>query len=304
MSYSSRLYMYGPVGLLLLIVVLYAVFWRVQSDTLAARLERANGGEILPGVSFSFAQKLVGGFPFRLDVVLTDVAFTYRNGGTEADWRIDRLALHRLSYGRNQFIFEADGKESLAWKSSADAAPETVSLTPQVARASAILADDRLIRFDADVWDPRGTATDPRHVSSAFSAARAQFHALARRNNTVDVMMQIENGQSGANGAQAAVPQIDCRAEIDHAEMLTGLERGNEAPATALQKWRDNLGVINVSSLSLNWPDAHAMLRGILTLNSQERLAGVLRGDWSGKNQKTQPMELRVENGSFQFRPG
>src|SRR6266566_1525497 len=52
MSYSSRIYMYGPVGLLLLIVVLYAVFWRVESDTLAARLERANGGEIMPGVAF------------------------------------------------------------------------------------------------------------------------------------------------------------------------------------------------------------------------------------------------------------
>ena len=71
MSYSSRIYMYGPVGLLLLIVVLYGVFWRVESDTLAARLERANGGNIMPGVAFSFAQKAVGGFPFRLDVLLS-----------------------------------------------------------------------------------------------------------------------------------------------------------------------------------------------------------------------------------------
>jgi hypothetical protein len=299
MNYSSRIYMYGPVGLLLLIVVLYSVFWRVESDTLAARLDRVNGGEIMPGVSFSFAQKSVGGFPFRLDVLLSDVAFTYRNSATEADWRIDRLALHRLSYGRNQFIFEADGKQSLAWKSSADAPPETIALTPQIARASAILAEGRLVRFDADVWGPHGIATNPQHDSADFSAARAQLHALARRNNTVDLVLQIDNGQSGASARGGAIPQIDCRAELDHAELLTGVELGNQDPTAALQNWRKNMGVINVSSLNLNWPDAHAMLRGILTLDGEDRLMGLLRGDWSGKDHQTQPMELRFENGSL-----
>ena len=33
MSYSSRIFIYGPVGLLLLIIVLYSVFWGVQADT-------------------------------------------------------------------------------------------------------------------------------------------------------------------------------------------------------------------------------------------------------------------------------
>ena len=37
---------------------------------LAARLDRANGGEIIPGIVFAFAEKSVGGFPFRLDAVL------------------------------------------------------------------------------------------------------------------------------------------------------------------------------------------------------------------------------------------
>src|SRR5579863_5432608 len=109
MSYSNRIFMYGPVGLLVLIAILYSVFWRVEADTLSARLDRANGGEVIPGVSLSFAQKSVGGFPFRLDVLLSGVALAYRNGSTQIDWRSDRLALHRMAYGRNLFIFEADG---------------------------------------------------------------------------------------------------------------------------------------------------------------------------------------------------
>ena len=34
MSYSNRIFIYGPVGLLLLVVVLYSVFWRVQAERL------------------------------------------------------------------------------------------------------------------------------------------------------------------------------------------------------------------------------------------------------------------------------
>ena len=78
MSYSNRIWFYGPVGLLLLIVVLYSVFWRVQADTLAAELDRANGGEIVPGLRFAFAEKAISGFPFRLDVVLSGVTFAHR----------------------------------------------------------------------------------------------------------------------------------------------------------------------------------------------------------------------------------
>src|SRR5579872_1659250 len=145
MSYSNRIYMYGPVGLLLLIAILYSVFWRVEADTLSARLDRANGGEIAPGVTFSFAAKTVGGFPFRLDVLLSGVTFGYRNSGNQITWRTDHFALHRMAYGRNQFIFEADGSQTIDWTTEAGRMPESVSFTPETARASAILNQGRLV---------------------------------------------------------------------------------------------------------------------------------------------------------------
>src|SRR5258705_13239947 len=83
MSYSSRLFIYGPVGLLLLIVVLYSVFWSVQADPLSARLDRSNGGEVIPGINFAFAGKTVGGYPFRLDAVLSGVTFSHQDAGGE-----------------------------------------------------------------------------------------------------------------------------------------------------------------------------------------------------------------------------
>jgi len=254
MSYSNRIYMYGPVGLLVLVAILYSVFWRVEADTMSARLDRANGGEIAPGVSFSFAQKSVGGFPFRLDVLLTGVSLDYRNGSTQIDWRTDRFALHRMAYGRNQFIFESDGTQTISWTTQPEAVPVTVLLTPETARASAVLNQGRLLRFDLDLWRPHGTGAGQSLAPAVFAADRAQFHALAHRNNTLDVAIQVDNGKIGSAATQAAEPSfplIDCRITLNRADLLTGLEQGNDDITRALESWRNRMGVANVTSLPM-----------------------------------------------------
>jgi hypothetical protein len=306
MSYSNRIFMYGPVALLLTIVILYSVFWRVQAETLAARLDRANGGELIPGVSFSFAQKTVGGFPFRLDVLLSGVSFGYHNGGAELEWRSDRIALHRLAYGPGQFIFEADGIQSFTWTAGQDSRPATVSLMPETARASAILTGGRLVRLDLDIWRPHGKEQTAQQPQIDFSADRAQFHALARRNDTLDLVLQIDNGRAGAAAApatlQASFPLIDCRATLDRAGSLLGVENGTEDVAGALQQWRAQQGSIDVTSLALNWPDSRANLRGRLTLDSGDHLSGILRGDQVGdKGGNTREIQLDFGNGTAKF---
>src|SRR3954468_10058135 len=153
MSYSNRIFFYGPIGMLLLVVVLYSVFWRVQADTLAARLDRANGGEVIPGVVFAFAEKSIGGYPFRLDVVLSGVTFSHRTPQGETAWRSEKLALHALAYGRNRFIFEATGLQSFARPPlQPGSVPRVTQMTPAIARASAILTEGKLTRFDLDLW--------------------------------------------------------------------------------------------------------------------------------------------------------
>ena len=301
MSYSSRVFMYGPVGLLVLIAILYSVFWRVEADTLSARLDSANGGEIIPGVSFSFSQKSVGGFPFRLDVLLTGVNFGYRNAANDIRWRSDRLALHRMAYGRNQFIFEVDGTQTITWSPLQNGASRTLIFTPETARASAILTAGRLVRFDLDVWRARGTENFAQDGEASFSADRAQLHALARRNDTVDVVMQVDNGRAGAAvlALQSSVPLIDCRATLDKAGILAGAATGNDDIARALQLWRDNMGAINVTSLAVNWPDARMLFKGSLTLGQDERLNGELRGVATGENGSQRDMELAFRNGSM-----
>jgi hypothetical protein len=291
MSYSNRIFFYGPVGLLLLVIVLYSVFWRVQADTMAARLDRANGGEVIPGVVFAFAEKSVGGFPFRIDAVLSGVTFSHQAPEGETAWRTEKLALHRLAYDQNRYIFEATGLQSFAQPpATRGTVPRVTFVTPGIARASAILVGDRLARFDLDLLEPEvkeaTRGADPKRTAVA---ARAQLHFLVRPDDSIDTAIMIDNARIGtgyAGGTQEILlPRIDLRAKLTQGEALDALRAGMMNLADAAATWRARMGTIAISSLALNWPDAHSDLKGDLALDENGRLTGTLKG--AGTKDKT-----------------
>ena len=58
----------------------------------------------------------MSGFPFNLDVVFDGFPGVGRDRCMgRAVWRAEHFALHALTYGRDETIFEAAGKQSLAW---------------------------------------------------------------------------------------------------------------------------------------------------------------------------------------------
>src|SRR5258706_2352831 len=284
MSYSSRIFIYGPVGLLAVIVVLYSVFWRVQADTLSARLDRANGGEVIPGITFAFAGKTVGGYPFRLDAVLSGVTCAHQSAEGETAWRTEELALHAQSYNLDRYIFEVTGLQSFARPpATPGSVPRVIYVTPAIARASAILSNGRLARFDMDLWEPQGKdATLGADPKRSFSADRAQLHLLARPDNTIDVAAQINNAHIGLGYAAAkteiVLPLIDLRAKLTESSALDGLAAGRMSVADAAQAWRARMGTLNVGDLTLNWPDARAGLKGEVAIDEAGRPTGHLDG--------------------------
>jgi hypothetical protein len=292
MSYSNRIFMYGPVGLLLLIVILYSVFWRVQADTLSARLDRANGGEVIPGLVFAFAEKSVGGYPFRLDAVLSGVTFSHQTPEGETAWRSEKLALHTLSYNQNRLIFEASGLQSFARPPvMPGTVPRVIYLTPAIARASAILRNGEVVRFDLDLWEPQAKdatlGADPKRT---LTADRAQLHFLARPGNMIDAAMQIDNAHIGTGlaggAAEIQLPLINVRAKLTESDALDALRSGRMSVEDAAAAWRARMGTISVGDLTVNWPDGHADLMGDLLLDQGYHLTGTLQGK-SVQNGKT-----------------
>ena len=307
MSYSNRIFIYGPVSLLLLVIILYSVYWRVQADTLSARLDRANGGEIIPGLVFAFADKSVGGFPFRLDVVLSGVSFAQRSPDGETGWRTEKLALHTLSYGRNRYIFEVTGLQSFTRPPAAPGmAPRVLFLTPALARASAILRSGRLARFDLDLWGPQSKdATEGADPKRTFSADRAQLHLLSRADDTIDVAVKIDNARIGSGYTSTAsgisLPLVDLRAKLTQSETLNPLQAGRDSIPDAVQRWRTHMGQLAVGDLSLNWPNSRADLKGDLTLDGEGYLAGVLGGMDVRKGHISEELQLRFAAGRRRF---
>jgi hypothetical protein len=284
MSYSNRIWFYGPVGLLLLIVVLYSVFWRVQADTLAAKLDRANGGEVVPGVVFAFAEKSVTGYPFRLDVVLSGVTFVHRAPEGEMAWRTEKLAFHVLSYNHDRFILETTGLQSFASPGAPGAPPRVIYLTPAIARASAVLSGDRIARFDLDLWQPQAKdATLNAKPNLTMSAGRAQLHLLERPDNTIDVAMKIEDAQIGEGYKPAlgsAIRLIDLRGKLVQGQALDDLLLAKENAFDAVEDWRQKGGALAVESLALDWSGMKTTLAGSISLDAQHRPTGGLVGSF------------------------
>ena len=319
MSYSHRIWIYGPVGLLVLVIVLYSVFWRVQADMLAARLDSANGGEILPGIVFAFAEKSVGGFPFRLDAVLEGVTFTDRRPDGQTSWRTERMAVHKLAYRNNLFVLEVAGLQSFELPGDPDQPSRVVYITPAIARASAFLSDGRLARFDLDIRDLE--AKDARAAPEqkrTFSADRAQFHLFAHPDDTIDVALKIENAMIGDGYKPRLAGPLalaDLRGKISQSSSFDVLERGRGSLTDALEDWRQKGGMLSVERLTLDWARIKTNLTGALGVDGTHRLDGELMGAIDGGSilgaltggqlkleaaNATIPISLRFRNGDIE----
>jgi len=319
MSYSNRIWIYGPVGLLALVIVLYSVFWRVQADMLAARLDSANGGEILPGVVFAFAEKTVGGFPFRLDAVLEGVTFTDRHPDGETSWRTEHMAVHKLAYRNNLFVLEVAGLQSLELPGEGGQPSRVTYITPAIARASAMIEDNRLTRFDLDI---RGLeAKDARAApeqNRTFMADRLQFHMLGRSDDSIDIALKVENAMIGEGykpKLPGALALADLRGKVLQGSSFEVLERGGGSLTDALENWRQNGGKVEVERLTLDWAGIKTDLKGALSVDGTHRLEGELLGAIDGGSvlgaltggqlklqaaEATIPIALRFRNGDIE----
>lgn len=277
--------MYGPVAALVLLAAAYSLYWQVSADTFAAELDKANGSEVMPGIVFAFAEKEIGGFPFRLDATLSGVTFAHRGTAGETAWRAEKLALHMLSYGSAHYVFEAAGLQSIAWPGE-DATPQVLFVTPGTARASARVEEGKLARLDLDVigagaQDAAPSAPNGRNVSSR----RVQLHLRSNGDRTIDVAIKIEGTRIGPGYAPALgrnVPLFSLQGKLSHGETLDDLRAAEDSFMGAIEKWRRAGGTLRADVLSVEWSGAMADAKCSLFLDDKRRPAGSLQGFVSG----------------------
>ena len=165
-KYSSRFWLYAPISAFLLLAVATMVHWWILAGTFEKKLAAIKGHEAIPGVTLDWDKVDVGGFPFRIDADFTN--FRAQGAGARGPfaWKTDRFALHALTYGRRQVIYEAAGRQALRF-ALAEGVSSSLSFEVGSLRASSINDSKGLVRFDLDM----ANAGAP-----GWALSRFQFH--------------------------------------------------------------------------------------------------------------------------------
>ena len=247
MSYSSRFWLYAPLALFLGLAAWAMGQWWILAKDLDRKLDALNGHQAIPGITVSWAGKTISGFPFRVDVVLTDLLVRAEGPRGPLTWHSDRFALHALAYGRSQDIFEAAGPQILAW-TDADNARHQLSFLPASLRASVIADANGVSRFDLDMQDAGGKDTD----GAAFTAARAQFHMRRDpKTDALDLVLSALNVKNAPAPFGDHIRKMEIYGTITQGSAFGRLLAGQSGWMDAIMAWRHRGGQITTGSVDI-----------------------------------------------------
>ena len=246
MSYSSRVWLYAPLALFLGLAIWVMSHWWLAAQDMDQKLNALNGHQAIPGVRVSWSKQTIAGFPFRLDVVLENLSVRAEAPRGPVSWMSDHFALHALTYGRSQDVFEAAGRQVLAW-TDADGAQHQLTFLPATLRASAIEDGRGISRFDLDMLDAGGKGTD----GAALTVGRAQFHL--RRDpqaDALDVMLSAVEAK-GATPFGDHIRSMEVYGQITQGAAFTRLLTGKTGLMDALMAWRHDGGKLVANKVGI-----------------------------------------------------
>src|SRR6185437_4427715 len=240
MSYSSRFGLYAPITLFLALAAWAIGHWWILAKDLDRKLDAMNGHQAIPGVTVSWASKTISGFPFRVDMVFTDLLVRAEGPRGPLVWHSDRFAVHALTYGRTQDIFEAAGPQTLAW-TDADAARHQLSFLPGSLRASVIADKQGISRFDLDMLDASGKDSD----GAPFTAARTQLHMRrAPKADALDLMLSATEVKDAATPFGDHIVKMDLYTHVTQGSAFARLLDGRSGWMDAIMTWKHRGGAV------------------------------------------------------------
>ena len=268
MKYSSRFFLFAPLGLFLAIAAGVGVNWWIIADAMSHKLDAMNGRPCMPGVTLFFAAKHISGFPFNLDIVFSDFRLEVATGHGPSSWTAHDFAIHALSYGREQMIFEAAGRQFSTW-TDLDGAHHAMPFEVGAWHASAIIDTDGLKRVDMDLIG---------FGSPALTAARVQLHArLGPKRNALDIVGEADAVQpSNASLFGDTIAKIRLIASATPSRAFDASRAGRMDWQGALENWRTGGGVLHIDDLELFWSGLRATGKGSLSLDGSHAVAGLL----------------------------
>ena len=234
LKYSSRFWLYAPTGLFLLLAVAVMAHWWIAAGAFEKKLAALKGQEAIPGVTIDWTSVEVGGFPFRMDADFTNLRIQGAGAHGPFAWTSEKFAMHALTYGRKQIVYEAAGKQDLRWTWS-NGKDQHASFLPATMRGSTILDAKGLSRFDLDIANLGG---------NSFTIGRLQFHMRRDPDGSdLDLMFRTD----GLQLAGVTADKLELYGTLSQLSALMPLLRGEASWPDAVKSWRAQGGMAKLS---------------------------------------------------------
>jgi hypothetical protein len=234
-KYSSRFWLYAPSALFAALAAAVMIHWWMLAGPFEQKLAALKGREAIPGITLDWDKVEVGGFPFRLDANFQNFRVAGAGAHGPFSWRSEKFAMHGLTYGRSQDVYEAAGRQQISW-TGPNGESRAASFQSGSMRGSSILGPEGLIRFDLDIAELGGPD---------FTLTRFQFHM--RRDpdgSSLDLMASTDGLPFGAKRLQHRQLYLT----LTKAEPLLPLLRGEASWPEAVRRWRAGGGSEKLSN--------------------------------------------------------
>lgn len=257
-------------------LIAYYFLWAHLVDQVAGRAtawiesQRAQGREV------DYDRMRLWGFPYRLSVTFENLRWHDPQSAADWDLQSDSVTAHLQLWKLEHVIFDLGGSQRLGWRPAAGAARQQAILTSARFLASmAVDAAGAWQRFDTDIRQPKLTVG-----LQDWSAERLRLHG--RRGGNVppstDLALQVDNG--------VLPPEADGPLGRDVAALtLVGNLRGalyGKTPEEMLRSWRESGGILDLSTIGLQWDGLKLDGNGSLAVDRQMRPLGAMSGQIYG----------------------
>jgi len=270
MSLTNRLFIYAPFALFVVLALGVSVRWFSEASAFSARLDRLNGNMLMPGVTLHFSSKEISGFPFRMDAVFKNLEIDIQTHHGPSSWRTEDFALHRLTYGADTTLFEAAGRQRLAWTDRTGQHHELPFAVGSL-RASAVESDQILGRFDLDAVSLN---------SPDVSTEGVQIHVRKEpHNDAIDLFLSASDVRLGPKLSSAfghAIERALLSAKVVPATPLAVLLAGKIDWPGGLVGAQHANGRLQVDQIEVAFDRLEATGKGTLALDAEGRPEGIL----------------------------
>jgi len=261
--------LYGPFIALAIAAAAWSGYWAVARDRLAAGLDTAAANLTTAGYPLSWKERTIGGYPFRMDVTLTEVRAAAPGGWALEAPRIDAEA-NAFSLG--------------SWLIAAP-----VSLTFVRPQGGPVVVTGKLVRASLTHLTSHPPSLSFEGVKLNFAPApgaqpfaltaadRVEFHLRAGPNDEGGVFASVENGQARVSGLFARVADGKPVSIVWNSTISKVSAFNGKSWPDAVRRWSDAGGTMTVRQAGLTAGDAIVgATGGSLRAAPDGRLAGTL----------------------------